>query len=74
MRMIDRLRSFDPCAKPSANDCYLRKADGSDRQFGARLHAGYSFATSLRFKPVYACVGRFKNRSGTGFVHFRELA
>jgi hypothetical protein len=56
------------------NGRYLRKADGSDRQFGARLHAGYSFATSLRFKPVYACVRRFKNRSGTGFVHFRELA
>jgi hypothetical protein len=65
------LKPFD---KASGNDSYLRKADGSDRQFGARLHAGYSFATSLRFKTVYACVRRFKNRSGTGFVHFRELA
>jgi hypothetical protein len=60
--------------KLSANDRYLRKADGSNRQFRARLHAGYSFATSLRFKPVYACLRRFKNRSGGRFVHFREPA
>ncbi len=54
---------------------FLRRADGSDPQFGARLHAGYSFATSLWFKPVYACVRGFNNRPAARFVHFRrELA
>ena len=32
MRMIDRLGSFDPCAKPSANDCYLRIPAGWNRR------------------------------------------
>ena len=63
-----------PFVTLAGDDRYVRKADGSNRQFRARLHAGYSFATSLRFKPVYACLRRFKNRSGGRFVHFREPA
>jgi ribosomal protein S16 len=41
MRMIDRLGSFDPCAKPSANDCYLREA-------ATRRLAGVEFTNGAR--------------------------
>ena len=50
-----------------------RKRTARTVDFRARLHAGYTFATSLWLKPVYAGVRRFKNRSGAGFLHFRQL-
>ena len=62
------------CDAEAASEKIVRAGHSVGRITPLRLHAGYSYATSLRFKSVYACVRQFKNRSGAGFVHFRELA
>jgi hypothetical protein len=54
---------FDPFTMPSAIVRCLRILAGLDRQFRARLHAGYSLAASLRFKPVHAAAREFKTAS-----------
>src|ERR1700687_2010564 len=41
-------------------------------RISSRLHAGYSFAAQLPFKPLHASSRPFKNRLVPHFLYFRE--